>query len=52
MFGYGQYRMPVKGLYLCGPSSHPGLGVTGGGRAAVQVVFEDLGLDFEKVANK
>ena len=50
MFGWGQYRMPVKDLYLCGPSTHPGLGVVGGGRAAVQVVFEDLGLDFEKIA--
>jgi len=52
LFGYGQYRMPVKGLYLCGASTHPGVGVIGGGRAAVQVVFEDLGLDFEDVASR
>ncbi len=47
--GWSQYRMPVKKLYMCGPSTHPGAGATGGGRAAVQVVMEDLGIDFEKV---
>jgi len=25
--GYGQYRMPVKNLYMCGSSTHPGGGV-------------------------
>ena len=40
------YRTPIDKLYLCGPGTHPGLGVTGGGRAAVQVVMEDLGIDF------
>ena len=50
--GWSQYRMPIKKLYLCGPSSHPGMGVIGGGRAAVQVVMEDLGIDFEKVVSK
>ena len=49
MPGYHHYKMPIKKLYLCGPSSHPGGGVSGGGRAAVQVVMEDLGIDFEKV---
>ena len=43
------YRMPIDKLYFCGPSTHPGLGVIGGGRASVQVVMEDLGIDFEKV---
>ena len=43
------YRTPVKKLYMCGPSCHPGMGVVGGGRAAVQVLMEDLGIDFEKV---
>jgi len=47
--GYHQYKMPIEKLYLCGPSSHPGGGVIGGGRAAIQVIMEDLGLDFEKV---
>lgn len=42
----GNYRLPVEGLYLCGPSTHPGGGVTGGARAAAMVMMEDLGLDF------
>jgi phytoene dehydrogenase-like protein len=44
--------MPLKKLYLSSASGHPGTGVIGGGRAAVQVVMEDLGIDFEKVAAK
>ena len=43
------YRTPVKKLYMAGACTHPGGGVTGGGRAAVQVVMEDLGIDFKKV---
>ena len=26
--GYAQYRMPVKNLYMCGSSTHPGGGVS------------------------
>lgn len=47
--GYGHYRTPVEKLYMCGASTHPGMGVTGGGRAAVQVIMDDLGIDFKKV---
>lgn len=48
--GWGQYRMPVDRLYLTAGCTHPGGGVTGGpGRNAAQVIFEDLGLDFESV---
>ncbi len=43
------YKTPVKKFWMCGPSCHPGVGVTGGGRAAVQPVMEDLGIDFEEV---
>ena len=45
----GFYKLPPEGMYLCGPSTHPGGGVTGGARAAAMVVLEDLGFDFEKV---
>jgi phytoene dehydrogenase-like protein len=27
--GYAGYKMPVKGLYLCGSAAHPGGGVMG-----------------------
>ena len=46
----GQYRCPtIESLYFSGQAFHPGGGITGGGRATVQVVMEDLGIDFEKV---
>lgn len=50
--GWGRYKTPVKKLYMCGGSTHPGAGVTGGGRAAVQAIMEDLGIDFKKVITK
>jgi phytoene dehydrogenase-like protein len=38
--GWSQYRMPIRGLYLCGAGAHPGGGVTGapGRNAAMQVL--------------
>jgi phytoene dehydrogenase-like protein len=27
--GYGDYRTPLQGLFLCGSGAHPGGGVTG-----------------------
>jgi len=48
----GRYRTHIVGLYLCGQSFHPGGGVSGGGRAAVQIVMEDLGIDFEDLITK
>jgi phytoene dehydrogenase-like protein len=48
----GYYKLPVDGLYICGPSSHPGGGVTGGARAAAMFVMEQLGIDFESVIAK
>lgn len=44
----GQYRTPIDKLYLAGHATHPGGCVTGGGRATVQVIMDDLGIDFEK----
>jgi phytoene dehydrogenase-like protein len=46
-----QYRVPgVDRLYLVGPFMHPGGSVFGAGRNTVMNVFEDLGLDFDKVS--
>ena len=40
--GWAQYRMPIKGLYLCGSGTHPGGGVTGApGYNAAQAVLAD-----------
>src|SRR5258706_7310187 len=40
--GYGNYRMPVKGVYLCGSGAHPGGGVTGvPGHNAAREVLKD-----------
>ncbi|HUY83347.1 MAG TPA: NAD(P)/FAD-dependent oxidoreductase [Steroidobacteraceae bacterium] len=42
--GWAQYRMPVRGLYLCGSSTHPGGGVMGApGANAAHAVLRDLG---------
>ncbi len=41
--GFGNYRMPLKGLYLCGSGAHPGGGVTGvPGHNAAREVLRDL----------
>jgi phytoene dehydrogenase-like protein len=43
VLGYGNYRMPVKGLYLCGSGAHPGGGVTGvPGMNAAREIAKDL----------
>ncbi len=40
--GFSDYRLPVKGLYLCGAGTHPGGGVSGAaGHNAAMVVKED-----------
>jgi phytoene dehydrogenase-like protein len=40
--GWGRYRTPLQGLYLCGAGTHPGGGVTGanGRNAAREVVLD------------
>jgi phytoene dehydrogenase-like protein len=41
--GYGDYRSPVAGLYLCGSGTHPGGGVMAvPGRNAAKVVASDV----------
>jgi phytoene dehydrogenase-like protein len=48
----GQYKTPVRNVYLCSSGSHPGPGVSmAPGRNAAQVIFHDLGLDFRSVAS-
>ncbi|MEM7018507.1 MAG: NAD(P)/FAD-dependent oxidoreductase [Pseudomonadota bacterium] len=40
VLGYGDYRSPIKGLYMCGSGTHPGGGVTGvpGHNAAREII--------------
>jgi phytoene dehydrogenase-like protein len=40
LLGYGDYRTPVRGLYLCGSGTHPGGGVTAvpGHNAAREII--------------
>ncbi len=46
-----QYTVPgVERLYLVGPFMHPGGGVYGAGRATAIRMFDDLKLNFERVA--
>jgi phytoene dehydrogenase-like protein len=42
MLGHGDYRGPLRGLYMCGAGTHPGGGVTGapGHNAAREVIAD------------
>ncbi len=42
VLGHADYRAPVKSLYMCGSSTHPGGGVTGapGHNAAREILFD------------
>jgi phytoene dehydrogenase-like protein len=42
MLGYGNYRGPLPGLYMCGSGTHPGGGVTGapGHNAAREILMD------------
>ena len=43
MLGYGNYRGPLRGLYMCGSGTHPGGGVTGApGHNAAQEILSDF----------
>ncbi len=42
VLGYGDYRSPIRGLYLCGSGAHPGGGVTGApGHNAAREIAKD-----------
>jgi len=42
--GYAQYKSPIKNLYMCGSSTHPGGGVMGApGANAAREILKDLG---------
>jgi phytoene dehydrogenase-like protein len=44
--GYAQYRSPIRGLYICGSSTHPGGGVMGApGRNAAREILSNLSRD-------
>ncbi|MBS0478779.1 MAG: NAD(P)/FAD-dependent oxidoreductase [Proteobacteria bacterium] len=45
MLGHGDYRSPIKGLYMCGSGTHPGGGVTGApGHNAAHEILRDRSL--------
>jgi len=45
MLGYGEYRGPISGLYMCGSGTHPGGGVTGApGHNAAHEILKDRSL--------
>jgi phytoene dehydrogenase-like protein len=52
MLGYGNYRGPLPGLYMCGSGTHPGGGVTGapGHNAAREIVKDFRKRKLRKVA--
>lgn len=42
VLGHGNYRAPIKGLYMCGAGTHPGGGVTGApGHNAASIILKD-----------
>ena len=44
VLGHGDYRMPLRGVYLCGAGAHPGGGVTGvPGHNAAREILRDRG---------
>ncbi len=43
MLGHGDYRGPLRGLYMCGAGTHPGGGVTGApGHNAAREILKDF----------
>ena len=53
MPGWGQYRMPIPGLYQTGATTTPGGSVTGiPGRNAASLLLKDFGTSIEEVVKK
>lgn len=49
-YDLGQFTVPgVERLYLVGPFMHPGGGVFGAGRATAIKMFDEMGIEFDKV---
>ena len=45
VLGNGNYRGPIKGLYMCGAGTHPGGGVTAApGHNAAMAILQDRSL--------
>ena len=45
VLGHGDYRSPIRGLYMCGSGTHPGGGVTGApGHNAARAILADRSL--------
>src|ERR1700720_209550 len=43
VLGHGNYRSPVRGLYMCGAGTHPGGGVSGiPGHNAAREIIRDI----------
>jgi phytoene dehydrogenase-like protein len=49
VLGHGDYRSPIKGLYMCGAGTHPGGGVTGApGHNAAREILKDSSRRFAR----
>ena len=49
VLGHGDYRGPLKGLYMCGAGTHPGGGVSGiPGHNAAREILRDAGRRFRR----
>jgi phytoene dehydrogenase-like protein len=43
IIGFSNYRLPIRGLYICGAGTHPGGGVVGAaGHNAASVIIDDF----------
>ena len=53
VLGHGDYRSPIKGLYMCGSGTHPGGGVTGApGHNAAHEIMRDRSVVWKALHRK